>query len=68
MKEFLLQGGVLVVAEIQILRHERCPLFSFQSQSKHGEGSGHGAGFIGEVVVPFILPHGQPCIPLNIGV
>ena len=67
-EEFPLQGGVLVVAEIQILRHQCRPLFSHQPQSEHSERARHRTGFIREVLVPFILPHSQPCIPLNIGV
>ena len=64
MKEFLLQGGVLVIAEIQILRHQRRPLFSFQPQSEHSKRAGHGAGFIREVLVPLILPHSQTSVSL----
>ena len=64
MKEFLLQGGVLVIAEIQILRHQRRPLFSLQPQSEHSKRAGHGASFIREVLVPLILPHSQTSVSL----
>ena len=65
MKEFLLQGGVLVVAEIQILRHQRRPRFSLQPQSEHSKSAGHRAGFICEVLVPLKLPHSQPSVSLH---
>ena len=63
MKEFLLQRGMLVVAEVKILRHQRCPPFSLQSQSKHGESAGHHAEFFCEILVELIFPHGQTDIP-----
>ena len=65
MKEFPLQGGVLVVAEIQILRHQRRPSFSLQSQGEHSKGAGHCAGFIREVLVPLKLPHSQTSVSLH---
>ena len=65
MKEFPLQRGVLVIAEIQIFRHQRHPRFSLQSQGKHGEGTGHRTGFICEVLVPLKLPHSQTSVSLH---
>ena len=65
MKEFLLQGGVLVVTEIQILCYQRCPLFSLQSQGEHGKGARHGAGFIRKVLIPLKLPHSQTSVSLH---
>ena len=64
MKEFPLQRGVLVVAEIQILRYQRCPPFSLQPQSEHSKGAGHCTGFIREVLVPLKLPHSQTSVSL----
>ncbi|CAN4033941.1 Sortase, partial [Dysosmobacter welbionis] len=65
MKEFPLQGGVLVIAEIQIFRHQRCPRFSLQPQGKHGEGAGHRTGFIRKVLIPLKLPHSQTSVSLH---
>ena len=56
---------MLVVAEIQILRYQRCPSFSLQSQGEHSKGAGHCTGFIREVLVPLKLPHSQTSISLH---
>ena len=63
-EEFPLQGGVLVVAEIQILRHQCRPLFSLQPQSEHSESAGHRAELISKVFIVLILPHGQTSVSL----
>ena len=56
---------MLVVAEIQILRHQRRPRFSLQPQGKHGEGAGHRTGFIRKVLIPLKLPHSQTSVSLH---